>query len=155
MELSSIHSLRHHQFTDIHKQLLNQYAQLQSKHEVLKLEVIEYKTKANYWETQFKNLKSREELLKSELEEMKAQLRKREQQLFGKGSEKVLNTMLVKLRLQKINEDNKPVSLGLVDEIIAICLWLKKRFLYQNKMHNAPVVICLIKYYLVQKTQKF
>jgi transposase len=50
--------------------------------------MIGYKTKAYYWEAQFNKFKSREELLKEEIEELKAQLRKREQQLFGKKSEK-------------------------------------------------------------------
>lgn len=84
MEISERHTERHHQFSDIHKQFI----QLRSNNEILKLEVIEYKQKANYWETQFHSLKSREKSLQSELEEMKAQLRKREQQLFGKRSEK-------------------------------------------------------------------
>src|SRR5580698_5731725 len=64
------------------------YAQLQLRYETQTIEMIEYKTKANFWEAQFKQIKTREEELIAENEELKAKLRKREQQLFGKSSEK-------------------------------------------------------------------
>jgi transposase len=68
------------------------YQYLQSKYELKNQEMIDYKQKAHYWEAQFNQLKSREEKLneklKEKLEEVKAQLRKREQQLYGKKSEK-------------------------------------------------------------------
>ena len=50
--------------------------------------MIEFKTRATYWEEQFNRLKMREDDLRAENEELKAQLKKREQQLFGKKSEK-------------------------------------------------------------------
>ncbi len=49
--------------------------------------MLDYKTRANYWEAQFTKFKSREDELKAEIEGLKAKLRKREQQLFGKKSE--------------------------------------------------------------------
>ena len=57
-------------------------------YENLKIELIEHKQKANYWKTQFNQLKTKEQEVVAENEELKAQLRKREQQLFGKKSEK-------------------------------------------------------------------
>lgn len=71
-----------------HHQCLLNYEALQSKYEIKNQEMIDYKYKANYWEAQFNKVKSREEILKTENEELKAQLCKREQQLFGKKSEK-------------------------------------------------------------------
>ena len=61
---------------------------LENKTNEFKLQTIEYKSKANYWEKQFSQLKSKEHELKGEIEELKAQLKKREQQLFGRKSEK-------------------------------------------------------------------
>ena len=63
------------------------YAKLQMKYETLHKEMLDYKTRANYWEAQFNQFKSREDTLQSEIDELKARLRKREQQLFGKKSE--------------------------------------------------------------------
>jgi len=88
MELIAEHFDRHQQLTDIRENLPNLYAQLLSKFEIQKKELIEFKTKAHYWEAQFSKFKSREDELKTEIEELKAQLRKREQQLFCKKSEK-------------------------------------------------------------------
>lgn len=76
------------QETSIHEKCFNRYTQLKSKYELKNREMIGYKTKANYWEAQFRQLKSREEQLISENEKLKAKLRKREQELFGKSSEK-------------------------------------------------------------------
>jgi transposase len=56
-----------------------------------KQELIEYKAKANYWEGQFKQIQEREQVLSKELFELQAQLKKREQQLFGRKSEKNKN----------------------------------------------------------------
>ena len=53
-----------------------------------KQELIEYKSKANYWETQFKKIQQREQTLSEELSEVQSQLKKREQQLFGRKTEK-------------------------------------------------------------------
>lgn len=88
MEFSTEHSSRHQQITGLQDELLVRYAELKIKYETLQKEMIDYKTKAHYWEEQFNKFKSREELLSAEIEELKAQLRKREQQLFGKKSEK-------------------------------------------------------------------
>lgn len=76
------------QEASLHKSCFNRYAQLQSKYEIKNIKMIEYKTKVNFWETQFHRVKTREEELLLEVEELKAKLRKREQQLFGKSSEK-------------------------------------------------------------------
>ena len=72
----------------IHRDCLNRYAQLQSQYELKNIEMIGYKSKAKCWETHFRKAKIREEELAAEIEELKAKLRKREQQLFGKSSEK-------------------------------------------------------------------
>lgn len=72
----------------LHAQLADLYSDLQSRHKAQKIEMIEYKSKANYWETQFQRVKKREIELADEVEELKAKLRKREQQLFGRKSEK-------------------------------------------------------------------
>src|ERR1700722_12000825 len=73
---------------DTHTICSHRYAELQSKYDLNNIEMIGYKTKANYWEAQFRQLKTREEELASEIDELKAKLRKREQELFGKSSEK-------------------------------------------------------------------
>jgi transposase len=57
-------------------------------YEKAELELIDYKQKANYWESQFYILKKKQDELHEELEEIKAHLRKREQQLFGGKSER-------------------------------------------------------------------
>jgi len=82
------HIERHQQVTVLQDELPVRYATLQRQYDALHLEMLDYKTKANYWETQFNRFKSREDLLKAEIEELKAALCKREQQLFGKKSEK-------------------------------------------------------------------
>jgi transposase len=71
-----------------HEICFHRYAELQSRYDIKNTQMIGYKTKANYWETQFRQLKTREEDLVCEVEELKAKLRKREQELFGKSSEK-------------------------------------------------------------------
>ena len=88
MEFVTKHFSRHQQLADIQENLPHRYTQLLSKFKTQKMELIEYKTKAHYWEAQFNKFKSREGELQAEIEELKAQLRKREQQLFGKKSEK-------------------------------------------------------------------
>lgn len=87
MEFPSQHSARHDQMTVLHDDLPVLYAVLQTQYQALQLEMLDYKTKAHYWQAQFSQFKSREDLLKTEVEELKAKLRKREQQLFGKKSE--------------------------------------------------------------------
>lgn len=88
MEFSTEHIGRSEQLTDLQGQWASLYVDLQNKYHHLRIEMIEYKTQAHYWEAQFNKFKSREELLKEEIEELKAKLRKREQQLFGTKSEK-------------------------------------------------------------------
>jgi transposase len=70
------------------EQFLNLYPISVTDYEKIKTELIDYKAKANYWETQFKYLKTKESELHEQIEELKAQLRKREQQLFGRKSER-------------------------------------------------------------------
>lgn len=88
MEFVAKHTVFNKHESDPHENGCNRYANLESKYNFLKIEMIGYKTKANYWEAQFRQLKTREEKLTSEVEELKAKLRKREQELFGKSSEK-------------------------------------------------------------------
>lgn len=80
---------RYDQLAELYDGLTSRYANLQIANASIKQEMIEFKTKATYWEEQFNRLKTREEELKTENEELKAQLKKREQQLFGKKSEKI------------------------------------------------------------------
>src|SRR2546430_4700884 len=87
MEFSARHIERHQQVTVLQAELPIRYAKLKMQYEALQQEMIDYKTKANYWEAQFNKFKSREDFLKTEIGELKAKLRKREQQLFGNKSE--------------------------------------------------------------------
>jgi len=88
MELALKSTGRFQQFNELYDQLAGRYSQLQLRYEAQTQEMIEYKTKANFWEAQFQRAKTREEQLLLENEKLKAKLRKREQQLFGKSSEK-------------------------------------------------------------------
>lgn len=81
-------------------QAVQRYAELEVSYEHKHLEMIGYKTKANYWEVQFRQLKTREEQLIAENEELKAKLRKREQELFGTSSEQ-----------SKKNQETNPQSI--------------------------------------------
>ena len=67
---------------------LGRYTPLQEQIRTLHLELVEYKQKANYWEAQFGQSKAREDALKLAVEDLKANLKKREEQLFGRKSEK-------------------------------------------------------------------
>src|SRR3990167_8510672 len=87
MEFSAGHTERHGQFNGLKEDVAVLYDQLQMQYEALRREMLDYKTRASYWEAQFNQFKSREDTLKAEIEELKAKLRKREQQLFGKKSE--------------------------------------------------------------------
>lgn len=87
MEFSAEHTERHGQFNGLKEDVAVLYDQLQMQYEALRREMLDYKTRASYWEAQFNQFKSREDALKVEIEELKAKLRKREQQLFGKKSE--------------------------------------------------------------------
>ena len=90
MQFSAKHIDRHQQVTALQQEFHARYDKLHIKYNALYREMIDFKTKANYWEAQFNKFKSREELLKAEIEELKAKLRKREAQLFGNKSEKNL-----------------------------------------------------------------
>jgi transposase len=93
MELAAQTTSRSSQLNNLYDQLAGRHAQLQLDHKARTIEMTEYKTKANYWEAQFQIAKTREEKLTLENEELKAKLRKREQQLFGRRSEKNINTL--------------------------------------------------------------
>ena len=115
MEIAAQSVMRFGQLNDLYDQLAGRHAQLQLRHEAQTIEMIEYKTKANYWEAQFQKVKTREEELALENEELKAKLRKREQQLFGKSSEKnikTLDTNLCKKVEPKKNRGQQPGSKG-------------------------------------------
>lgn len=101
MGFAAQHIERHQQVTILQDELSVRYTTLQRQYDALQLEMVDYKTKAHYWETQFNRFKSREDLLKAEIEELKAALRKREQQLFGKKSEK-----------STVSKENCPVAKG-------------------------------------------
>src|SRR3990167_10878258 len=88
MEFPSKHIERHQQFAVLQDDLSVRYTQLQIQYEALHREMLDYKTRANYWEAQFNKFKSREDVLKAKIEVLEAKLRKREQQLFGKKSER-------------------------------------------------------------------
>ena len=87
MELSQSLPLRQDQFSDLHQEVLSAYSLLQTQHQQQKLELIEYKCQANYWQAQFKHVKSKEAELLDKITELEATVRKREQQLFGRSSE--------------------------------------------------------------------
>jgi hypothetical protein len=88
MECSTKNTVFNEQEIDVHASCVQRYAELQASYEHKNIEMIGYKTKANYWEAQFRQLKTREEELSSEVEKLKAKLRKREEELFGRSSEK-------------------------------------------------------------------
>lgn len=88
MDFISEHTEQRSQLDQLHMMLCNNCIQLHTKYEKQKLELVNYKQKANYWEKQFQHTKNQEKELRQENEELKAQLKKREQQLFGKKSEK-------------------------------------------------------------------
>src|ERR1700733_3937806 len=88
MESSAKNIVLNKKGIDVHASCVQRYAELQVSYDHKNIEMIGYKTKANYWEAQFRQLKTREEELVSENEELKAKLRKREQELFGTSSEK-------------------------------------------------------------------
>jgi transposase len=104
MEAAIRSTERSQQFSELYDQLFGRYTQLQSRYEAQTLEMIEHKSKANFWETQFQRVKTREEELLAEVEDLKAKLRKREQQLFGKSSEKNVK----KLEESPVNQPDKP-----------------------------------------------
>ena len=126
MEFASENATLHQRKTELHENCLHRYAELQSRYDFKNIEMIEYKTKANYWESQFHQLKTREEKLIAENAELKAKLRKREQELFGKSSEKNNKTpdnihKQHRKNLKEI-EVNNPEAKATDDVTIATCL---------------------------------
>ncbi len=101
------HADCHQQVTVLNDGLSIRYAKLQVEYEALHKEMVDYKTRANYWEAQFNKFKSREDGLKSEIEELKAKLRKREQQLFGKKSEQGISRQGHTINLQTKSANKK------------------------------------------------
>jgi uncharacterized coiled-coil DUF342 family protein len=94
--------------------------------------MLDYKTRANYWEAQFNKFKSREDTLKEEIDGLKAKLRKREQQLFGKNQSKVQAAKITQTHRKK----NRPIKRekasnlvvkGTVKETTIICQPLRKQ----------------------------
>jgi len=71
--------------------LVSVHKQSQEQLEELKVQLMDSKHKAHDWEAQFKRSKKKQQVLLSELEALKAQLAKREQQLFGRKTEKSRN----------------------------------------------------------------
>ena len=76
MQFSAKHIDRHQQVTALQQEFHARYDKLHVKYTALYREMIDFKTKANYWETQFNKFKSREELLKAEIEELLIQISK-------------------------------------------------------------------------------
>lgn len=68
--------------------LIKKHVELEENYESLRWKVVDYKQQANYWEARFRELKLKQTYFETELLELKGQLRRREQQLFGKRSEK-------------------------------------------------------------------
>jgi transposase len=83
---------RRDQFGELRGEFALDYGALEQKYEAKCLEVIEYKQQAHCWEGRYGWLKSKYETLEEEFTELKAHLRQREQQLFGKKSEKATST---------------------------------------------------------------
>jgi transposase len=86
--------LRHEQFLNFHSLLSVAYFEQ-------KIELIDYKQKANYWESQFNKSKGKESELQEKIAELKGQLRKREQQLFGRKSERTCKSQKEKRESSK------------------------------------------------------
>lgn len=150
MECATKYIERHQQITLLQEELPVRYAKLQMQYEALHREMIDYKTRASYWEAQFNKFKSREELLKADIEELKAKLRKREQQLFGKKSEQSTQKQDPSNQSQTITNNKKKKgqqagSKGHGKEIIVIYLLFWKRLVYLKKMRFVLAVTCPMK----------
>jgi transposase len=91
MEIATLHWQKQHQLESVHAELIRDYASLEQKYFVKCQATIEYKQQAHYWKAEFSQLKSKHADLEAEVEALKAQLRRREQQLFGRHSEKTTN----------------------------------------------------------------
>lgn len=95
MDLAQTVKDRHIQFSEIHSESKTAYADLQVAFslqstlvEEQKGAIVELKQQSHYWEAQFKKLKSHEAEWIEKVQEVEAKLRKREEQLFGRRSEK-------------------------------------------------------------------
>ena len=88
MELLIAHQQRQSQFSPWREGLFTACRAFHVAYEAQHQQLIELKCQAHYWEVQFKHIKSREQELQQANEELQAKLRKREQQLFGRRSEK-------------------------------------------------------------------
>jgi hypothetical protein len=64
MEYLKKNTVLNEQGIDVHASCMQRYAELQTSYEHKNIEMIGYKTKANYWEAQFRQLKTREEELR-------------------------------------------------------------------------------------------
>jgi len=106
VNIQEILTLREQHQKEIDSSLSSQYELLKEKHAQTNIELIGYKTKAHFWGAQFKRVKSRELELIEELEATKEALRKREQQLFGRSSEKNVN----KRDLSPNSPPQKPIN---------------------------------------------
>lgn len=76
------------QFSNLHTEIGSRYAALKIAYDEQRVELTGHKRQAYYWEAQFKQVKTREQSLQLKLDEALAKLGKREQQLFGRRSEK-------------------------------------------------------------------
>lgn len=74
-----------------HQQLRTAYEKQSQQLHNQKWMLSDYKAEAHFWETQFKQVRAREDSYKDEVCELRAQLKKREQQLFGRCSEKKIS----------------------------------------------------------------
>ena len=59
MEYTAKNIVLNEQGIDVHASCVQRYAEIQASYEHKNLEMIGYKTKANYWEAQFLQLKTR------------------------------------------------------------------------------------------------
>lgn len=75
-----------------YEESIRNYEELKQNKEIqiqeLTKELIEFKAQAHYWRMQFEQLKTRQIELEAKVEKLVADLKKREQQLFGRKSEK-------------------------------------------------------------------
>ncbi len=83
------------------------YNDLFCEHEKLKSKVTEYKTEAHYWKAQHANAVKREDELKKEVELLKAKIHLREQQAFGKKTEKKAKSQEKATNKQKNDKTSK------------------------------------------------
>ncbi|MBY0544483.1 MAG: transposase [Gammaproteobacteria bacterium] len=88
MGLLDDHQAYQARIAEIQSSLWQAHEALRAAYQLQKTELVEYKAQAHYWEAQFGQIKNREVTLQEEIAELKAKLRLRENQLFGRKSEK-------------------------------------------------------------------